>query len=152
MGRSKGRKNPEQGRGSLFFRHFYFFGQGVTQKGGKAGNYNPWFRPSYAGQGVFLGSSPAKKKQTTWNRQTRLCHPRLRASQRSPLRLRCPPSPLHTEASWIPLGRLGNRTSVINRSVKYFLPLTRLQEVSQFHYALFYYYHIYILIFIVVFC
>lgn len=31
-------------------------------------------------------------------------------------------------------------------SAKYFSPLTRLQEVSQFRYALFYYYHIYIFI------
>lgn len=52
--------------------------------------------------------------------------------------------PLRPEASSFLLVGYKNRTSVINRRVlNTFNHLTRLQEVSQFHYALFYYYHIY---------
>lgn len=52
--------------------------------------------------------------------------------------------PLCPEASSFLLVGYKNRTSVINRRVlNTFNHLTRLQEVSQFHYALFYYYHIY---------
>lgn len=55
----------------LLFFWFWFFldwGKGVTQKGGKEENYNPWFRLSSAGKDIFLVSPHAKKEknQPTW--------------------------------------------------------------------------------------
>lgn len=47
-------KNPEQDGVEVFFLIFFFLvvvgAGGVTQTGRQGGNYNPWFRLSYAGK------------------------------------------------------------------------------------------------------
>lgn len=64
---TKGRKKPRTGWGRGFFLNFFFFlvvvgAGGVTQTGRQGGNYNPWFRLSYAGKEIFLISPHAKKE------------------------------------------------------------------------------------------
>lgn len=127
--------------GFFFFFNFFllFFGfdfswrewgKGVTQKGGKEENHNPWFRFSSAGKDIFLVSPHAKKEKKQTHLE--LCTDYVNRVQDQPWRSAFPAwtHPLvrllveptsqkssFSKASSFLLVGYKNRTSVVNRRV-----------------------------------